>query len=197
MINKQSHQLSAVKKRTARVLATCASFLSGLIVATQQFASDFNYSDALGWNVDGWYAPWAIIDWHLQWGNVYPDQFMVAESSGVVVCSALLLGVVIANQVRANSSQSHDKLHGSARWANRRDLEAAGLLKKSRWFGKQKSGHDYVYVGAWQDKSGKTHYLKHNGAEHVLCFAPTRSGKGVGLVIPTLLSWGRVLSSPI
>jgi len=140
MINKQSHQLSAVKKRTARVLATCASFLSGLIVATQQFASDFNYSDALGWNVDGWYAPWAIIDWHLQWGNVYPDQFMVAESSGVVVCSALLLGVVIANQVRANSSQSHDKLHGSARWANRRDLEAAGLLKKSRWFGKQKSG---------------------------------------------------------
>ncbi|PZP07839.1 MAG: conjugal transfer protein TraG, partial [Sphingomonas hengshuiensis] len=25
--------------------------------------------------------------------------------------------------------------------------------------------------------------------EHVLCFAPTRSGKGVGLVIPTLLTW--------
>ena len=27
------------------------------------------------------------------------------------------------------------------------------------------------------------------GPEHVLCFAPTRSGKGVGLVIPTLLTW--------
>jgi type IV secretion system protein VirD4 len=25
--------------------------------------------------------------------------------------------------------------------------------------------------------------------EHVMCFAPTRSGKGVGLVLPTLLSW--------
>jgi type IV secretory pathway TraG/TraD family ATPase VirD4 len=25
--------------------------------------------------------------------------------------------------------------------------------------------------------------------EHVLCFAPTRSGKGVGLVVPTLLVW--------
>ena len=32
-------------------------------------------------------------------------------------------------------------------------------------------------------------YLRHNGPEHVLCFAPTRSGKGVGLVIPSLLTW--------
>jgi type IV secretion system protein VirD4 len=31
--------------------------------------------------------------------------------------------------------------------------------------------------------------LRHDGPEHVLCFAPTRSGKGVGLVIPTLLTW--------
>ena len=47
-----------------------------------------------------------------------------------------------------------------------------------------------VYVGAWLDKRGKQHYLRHNGPEHVLCYAPTRSGKGVGLVVPTLLSWG-------
>ena len=32
-------------------------------------------------------------------------------------------------------------------------------------------------------------YIRHDGPEHVLCFAPTRSGKGVGLVIPTLLTW--------
>ena len=35
----------------------------------------------------------------------------------------------------------------------------------------------------------KGRYLRHDGPEHVICFAPTRSGKGVGLVIPTLLSW--------
>ena len=39
----------------------------------------------------------------------------------------------------------------------------------------------------WVD-SGRA-YLRHDGPEHVLCFAPTRSGKGVGLVIPTLLTW--------
>ena len=46
-----------------------------------------------------------------------------------------------------------------------------------------------MYVGAWLDKSGRQHYLRHNGPEHVLCYAPTRSGKGVALIVPTLLSW--------
>ena len=47
-----------------------------------------------------------------------------------------------------------------------------------------------VYVGGWySDSKRKLIYLRHNGPEHVLAFAPTRSGKGVGLVIPTLLSW--------
>ena len=45
-------------------------------------------------------------------------------------------------------------------------------------------GHDGVLLGRWQED-----YLRHDGPEHVLCFAPTRSGKGVGLVVPTLLTW--------
>ena len=69
-------------------------------------------------------------------------------------------------------------LHGSARWADLSDIKAAGLLN-----------NDGVYVGAWRDKRGKIHYLRHAGPEHVLCYAPTRSGKGVGLILPTLLSW--------
>src|SRR5713101_7670524 len=47
-----------------------------------------------------------------------------------------------------------------------------------------------AYVGAWcAQNSNRVHYLRHNGPEHILAFAPTRSGKGVGLVIPTLLTW--------
>nr|WCS70357.1 IncP-type DNA transfer coupling protein TraG [Salmonella enterica subsp. enterica serovar Rissen] len=38
-------------------------------------------------------------------------------------------------------------------------------------------------------QNGQLQYLRHNGPEHVLTYAPTRSGKGVGLVVPTLLSW--------
>ena len=53
------------------------------------------------------------------------------------------------------------------------DIRKAGLLADTG-----------VVLGQFQNN-----YLRHDGAEHVLCFAPTRSGKGVGLVIPTLLTW--------
>jgi hypothetical protein len=40
-----------------------------------------------------------------------------------------------------------------------------------------------VYIGAWTDpKTRITHYLRHDGPEHIGAIAPTRSGKGVGLV---------------
>ena len=50
---------------------------------------------------------------------------------------------------------------------------AAGLLKPAG-----------VFLG-----SHGPAYLRHDGPEHVMAFAPTRSGKGVGLVVPTLLTW--------
>jgi hypothetical protein len=61
--------------------------------------------------------------------------------------------------------------YGSARWATEPEMRAAGLLEPAG-----------IHLG----RLGKQH-LRHAGPEHVLCFAPTRSGKGVGLVVPTLL----------
>jgi type IV secretion system protein VirD4 len=63
--------------------------------------------------------------------------------------------------------------YGSAHWAETSEVRQAGLL-----------GHEGVMLGRWRHE-----YLRHDGPEHVLCFAPTRSGKGVGLVVPTLLTW--------
>ena len=62
--------------------------------------------------------------------------------------------------------------YGSARWAEPEEMKEAGLL-----------GPDGVLLGRLDSD-----YLRHDGPEHVLCFAPTRSGKGVGLVVPTLLT---------
>ena len=71
-------------------------------------------------------------------------------------------------------------LHGSATWATRGDIEQLGLL----------DAQDGVYVGGWRDpKTGKIHYLLHAGAEPILLFAPSRSGKGVSAIIPTLCQW--------
>ena len=64
-------------------------------------------------------------------------------------------------------------LHGMTRWASRGELVAAELYAKSLG----------LYVG--RDSLGR--YLKFGGPDHIACYAPTRSGKGVGLVIPNAL----------
>lgn len=63
--------------------------------------------------------------------------------------------------------------YGSAHWASDRETAAAGLYSDGG-----------IFLGRARER-----YLRHDGPEHVMAFAPTRSGKGVGLVVPTLLGW--------
>jgi type IV secretion system protein VirD4 len=171
-----------------------ASFLGGLEAATQFFASTLQYHDALGPNFHNLYAPWSILSWVGKWYSESPEAFMRAGGLGITVTTVCLLVLAIVKMVQANSSKINPYLHGSARWANKKDIQDAGLLPRPGkmmdvLLGRKTDAQEGVYVGAWLDQKGKLHYLRHNGPEHVLTYAPTRSGKGVGLVIPTLLSW--------
>lgn len=76
-----------------------------------------------------------------------------------------LLGMILRTRPRP--------LHGAARFATPRDIEAAGLRAKKGLLLAQANGK----------------LLTFGGNEHVIVYAPTRSGKGVGVVIPNLLSW--------
>ena len=153
------------------------SLLAGLQAATQYFAFLLAYQSGLGGHIGKVYPPWGILEWATKWYDRYPDDFIRAGSLGMF-CSAIgLLTVALVKVVTANTSRANQYLHGSARWAGIKDIKAAGLFEGG------------VYVGGWMDKRGKFHYLRHDGPEHILTYAPTRSGKGVGLVIPTLLSW--------
>lgn len=67
----------------------------------------------------------------------------------------------------------HPPLHGAARWAGEADLRARGLRAGAG-----------VILGK---RAGRL--LTLGGPEHVMLYAPTRTGKGVGVVIPNLLSW--------
>lgn len=171
-----------------------ASVLAGLQAATQAFAHTFNYQTVLGAHFGHLYAPWSILQWSAQWHDQYPKEVTSSGSVGVVVAAVGLLGVAVAKVISTNTAKPSLYLHGSARWAEKKDIQAAGMLPRSRTFLEVVTGKDAptatgVYVGGWQDKAGNFFYLRHSGPEHVLTYAPTRSGKGVGLVVPTLLSW--------
>jgi type IV secretion system protein VirD4 len=175
------------------ILATL-SLGGGLQAATQFFASDMRYQEVLGAHLNHLYTPWSIIHWASKWYGAYPDAFLRAGSAGITVAGTGLIALAVTRLLSANTSRPNDYLHGSARWADRKDIEAAGLLPRLRkWHeivrGLPAVASQGVYVGAWLDDKDKLHYLRHDGPEHVLTYAPTRSGKGVGLVVPTLLSW--------
>lgn len=64
-------------------------------------------------------------------------------------------------------------LHGDARWANPAEVRASGLL-----------GNTGIIVGKYRDQ-----FLMLGGQLFVMLAAPTRGGKGVGVVVPNLLNF--------
>jgi type IV secretion system protein VirD4 len=64
-------------------------------------------------------------------------------------------------------------LHGAARWASEAELAREGLRSKQGILLGRAGGRPLVF----------------GGPEHVMLYAPTRTGKGVGVVIPNLLTW--------
>ena len=55
---------------------------------------------------------------------------MRAGSIGVLATGVGLLGLVITKMIQANSAKANEYLHGSARWANKKDIQASGLLPR-------------------------------------------------------------------
>jgi type IV secretion system protein VirD4 len=118
------------------------------------------------------YLPPAFFWWWFAYDAYAPDIFIQGAyiaASGGLIAAAVAIGMSVWRAREAKNAETY----GSARWAQPKEIEQAGLL-----------GPDGVVLGRHQRS-----YLRHDGPEHVLCFAPTRSGKGVGLVIPSLLTW--------
>lgn len=173
-------QRRAGQKRPLNAIAVILIWLAGLWTATQFFAWRMQYQAVLGSNLEHIYFPWRYLEWAWTWWKGgYSLWFMEAGSAGVMVSAMLMLILLLSRTFGSRAAIANEFMHGSARWATKNDIKKAGLLQ-----------NEGVYVGGWEDpKTGKQHYLRHNGSEHLLCLAPTRSGKGICLVIPTLLSW--------
>ncbi|HHM9104652.1 TPA: conjugal transfer protein TraG [Pseudomonas aeruginosa] len=160
-----------------QIAAIFGIVIAGVWAATQWTASALGYQVRLG---SPWfdcfgtpvYHPWRLFDWWFFFGAYAPQIFdiggAIAAASGMVA-----VGVAIAMSIMRSRQSRLVTTYGSARWAEAADIHSAGLDRPAG-----------VFLGLHDGQ-----YLRHEGPEHVLTFAPTRSGKSVGLVIPTLLSW--------
>jgi type IV secretion system protein VirD4 len=174
-----------------------ALVVAGLSASTQYVAGELHQDPQLGpaWTVVGGhavYAPWAWIAWSSRYGPRFPTLFRNASAVSTLAALLGVAGVAAASARRRRTAAS--VAHGSSRWATTRELRKAGLLRDAGVVLCQTDDAAFdTAVGP--DGAPKTtvrrlgRLVRHDGPEHVLCFAPTRSGKGVGLVIPTLLSW--------
>lgn len=145
--------------------------------ATQWVAFQFDYDAYLGTGFAAFgkheiYAPWKLFQWWYQFDAYAPHIF---AKGGVISAGGGFVGIifaVIGSVWRGRASKSLNTF-GSSRWATIKQIKQVGLLKDTG-----------VFLGRT-----KQDYIRHDGPEHVMAIAPTRSGKGVGLVVPTLLSW--------
>jgi type IV secretion system protein VirD4 len=163
-------------------------------VATQRIAEYFSHHAALGKPFfANWYAPWSVFIWQAKFPQSDTYGFMetaITHSQAFfLIPQFLILGTWLFYLQRLKGNQS---LHGSARWASEKEVRLMGYLEGA---GVYVGGYVRKFAGAallWRQLMGKPVeqqlYLRHNGPEHLLVFAPTRSGKGVGLILPTLLA---------
>jgi len=161
-------------------------FIVGLnSICTQFVAYRLAYHAALGSPLAGQlYQPFAWWSWLFRYYNYAPHTYNYAF---IIFALGILVGLltyVLWVGFTTRSSRKHADVHGTAHFASFEEVQATGLIPSGENKGRG------VYCGAYDDpKSGRTHYLRHDGPEHICALAPTRSGKGVGLVVPTLLSW--------
>lgn len=169
--------MSGTKILWGQLLIVSAIALAAIWGATQWTAAALGYQPELGppwFMVGNWrlYPPPAFFWWWFSFDAYAPQVFLrgaaIAASGGLAGCI-----VAIAMSVWRAREARNAETYGSARWATAAEVKSIGLL-----------GEDGVVLGRYD-----RHYLRHDGPEHVLCFAPTRSGKGVGMVVPSLLTW--------
>ncbi|TIU45958.1 MAG: conjugal transfer protein TraG [Mesorhizobium sp.] len=169
--------MPATKILWGQVLTVLLIVLATTWCATQWTAWRLGFQSQLGspwFELAGQsvYPPPAFFWWWFFYDAYAPEIFLegaLIAASGSFISIAVAIGMSVWRAREAKNAATY----GSARWATRKEIQTEGMV-----------GPDGVVLGKLD-----LDYLRHDGPEHVLCFAPTRSGKGVGLVVPSLLTW--------
>lgn len=112
------------------------------------------------------HTPWRKVPsalWAMKGYPIVYGPFLIGFSAGAVLTAVFVGSTLFTRQ----------KLHGEARWARVGEVRRGKLL-----------GPAGIVLGKFGGK-----VMRFGGPEHVMLEAPTRAGKGVGVIIPNLLDW--------
>jgi len=153
-----------------------------LVFAVLVIAVNVGYSayiDSIFQFQQGLVFPHQWILWGVRLYGYYP--WILAYGIGVngafLTIIALFLSLFL---YQTNSLKRQHGVHGKASFLTVKELKKIPVLSSN----KIKSS-EAIFLG----KTGKNNFLQHSGVEHVFVSAPTRSGKGVSIIVPTLLTW--------
>ena len=112
------------------------------------------------------HTPWRKVPaalWALKGYPIVYVPFLIGFGFGLVLTVVVIVSTLFTRQ----------KLHGEARWARAPEVKKGLLLSETG-----------IVLGKFNGK-----IMRFGGPEHVMLEAPTRAGKGVGVIIPNLLDW--------
>ena len=197
------------KKKKIAIIIYLLMFPISITLATQIFAKYVGYAKGLGdplfiINRIPFYPPFKIIEWQI-YRNQAPIAFEKALTSGgiTLVIFVFLIGFLTKKKHVETS-------HGAASFATQEDIKKMKLFPNEKDVLKNydKEGMTQIYkeviynnfplkianedfktngIVIGQDEKGN--YLYDNQPGHVILAAQTGSGKGIGLVLPTLWTW--------
>jgi type IV secretion system protein VirD4 len=121
-------------------------------------------------------ANWSSI---VAYWQLYADDASLRQRLLTAIAVSGLGSMVILPGALIAAARPRRALHGSARFASSAEVGRAGLLISSKT-----TAGPSILIGRF-----KGQFLALPGQLSVMLSAPTRSGKGVGVVIPNLLNW--------
>lgn len=162
-----------MQRRWAAMGAGSAISVAACVWASSFIADTFGHQPALGApaiSIGGarLYPPWRVLEWSTRWSEAFPRPFAVAR---LIAIGGFLFACIIAALIMRRDYAM--KPFADDAWGGFDDAIACGLFARA---------------GAILGKlDGEV--LCFDGPEHQLLIGASRSGKGRGHVVPTLLVW--------
>ena len=185
------HQNSNVKRQMANRVLLLAVVVAILLIPTyigvvgaivwyygQEYITIAFYPDLAFQSYKPLFDYWlSVYEYWSANGGEFPQDYtlqFIGPPAGGIFLSLFLLFLIRAPLLDFRPFKLKESVHGDAHWAEEPEIRAAKLRAKK---------------GLLLGRTGVNNYLIADDFQHVLLFAPTGSGKGVGFVIPNLLFW--------